>query len=159
MRASSRVSGCLCSCFFFTGLRKLPFCQDHRSIARFIAYALCAAEEALRDACWLTIDPQDKKDTVISGTHPPTHACKFECSFILSSHPEMGLLDCDVICFWKGVSIGGGIGSISDILDAAQMICDKVPNRLHLTFVKNFLGSICRRIFDRLCCSYKSLGQ
>ena len=26
----------------------------------------------------------------------------------------------------QGVSIGGGIGSITDILDAAQMICEKV---------------------------------
>lgn len=27
---------------------------------------------------------------------------------------------------WQGVSVGGGTGSISDILDAAQLICEKV---------------------------------
>jgi hypothetical protein len=32
---------------------------------------------------------------------------------------------------YQGVSIGGGIGSISDILDAAQMICKKVCLLLH----------------------------
>lgn len=31
----------------------------------------------------------------------------------------------------QGVSIGGGTGSISDVLDAAQMICEKVSFLLH----------------------------
>ncbi|RWW24491.1 hypothetical protein GW17_00011212 [Ensete ventricosum] len=34
---------------------------------------------------------------------------------------------------YQGVSIGGGIGSISDILDAAQLICDKVLSHIILT--------------------------
>ncbi|KAI6672739.1 hypothetical protein NL676_000645 [Syzygium grande] len=61
--------------------------KEHRSIARFIGYALCAADEALRDANWITTEQEQKEMT--------------------------------------GVSIGGGTGSISDILDAAQMICEK----------------------------------
>ncbi|GLT30162.1 hypothetical protein SLA2020_049800 [Shorea laevis] len=61
--------------------------KEHRSIAKFIAYALCAADEALKDARWLPIKQEEKEKT--------------------------------------GVSIGGGIGSISDILDAAKMICGK----------------------------------
>ncbi|KAK1307483.1 hypothetical protein QJS10_CPA10g01909 [Acorus calamus] len=62
--------------------------KDHKSMSRFIAYALCASEEALRDANWLPSELNEKEQT--------------------------------------GVSIGGGIGSICDILDAAQMICEKV---------------------------------
>ncbi|KAK7823102.1 3-oxoacyl-[acyl-carrier-protein] synthase [Quercus suber] len=62
-------------------------CQEHRSIARFIGYALCAADEAIKDAKWVPSEQEQKERT--------------------------------------GVSIGGGIGSITDILDAAQMICEK----------------------------------
>ncbi|KAF3443068.1 hypothetical protein FNV43_RR16989 [Rhamnella rubrinervis] len=62
--------------------------KEHRSIAGFIGYALCAADEALKDAKWRPTDREEKKRT--------------------------------------GVSIGGGTGSISDILDAAQMIYDTV---------------------------------
>ncbi|XP_064948232.1 3-oxoacyl-[acyl-carrier-protein] synthase, mitochondrial isoform X2 [Musa acuminata AAA Group] len=69
--------------------------KDHRSTSRFIAYALCSTEEALRDANWLPTEPEKKERT--------------------------------------GVSIGGGIGSISDILDAAQLICDKGPNHAAVT--------------------------
>ncbi|KAL5985422.1 hypothetical protein ACLOJK_027406 [Asimina triloba] len=69
--------------------------KDHRSIARFIAYALCSADEALRDAKWMPDDLEKKERT--------------------------------------GVSIGGGIGSMSDILDAAQMICEKGPNHAAVT--------------------------
>lgn len=39
--------------------------KDHRSIARFIAYALCAADEALHDAKWLPSDQGQKERTVI----------------------------------------------------------------------------------------------
>ncbi|RRT78386.1 hypothetical protein B296_00024618 [Ensete ventricosum] len=38
-----------------------------------------------------------------------------------------------LILRYQGVSIGGGIGSISDILDAAQLICDKVLSHIILT--------------------------
>ncbi|CAL9079316.1 unnamed protein product [Musa textilis] len=69
--------------------------KDHRSTSRFIAYALCSTDEALRDANWLPTEPEKKERT--------------------------------------GVSIGGGIGSISDILDAAQLICDKGPNHAAVT--------------------------
>ncbi|KAF3449701.1 hypothetical protein FNV43_RR10432 [Rhamnella rubrinervis] len=65
--------------------------KEHRSIAGFIGYALCAADEALKDAKWLPTDQEEKKRT--------------------------------------GVSIGGGTGSSSDILDAAQMICEKDINQ------------------------------
>lgn len=33
-------------------------------MSRFIAYALCAAEEALRDANWLPSEQEDKEKTV-----------------------------------------------------------------------------------------------
>ncbi|XP_064994841.1 3-oxoacyl-[acyl-carrier-protein] synthase, mitochondrial-like isoform X2 [Musa acuminata AAA Group] len=75
--------------------------KDHRSTSRFIAYALCSTEEALRDANWLPTEPEKKERT--------------------------------------GVSIGGGIGSISDILDAAQLICDKRLRRLSPFFIPRIL--------------------
>ena len=40
--------------------------QEHRSIARFIGYALCAADEALRDANWMPTEAEHKERTVIS---------------------------------------------------------------------------------------------
>lgn len=41
------------------------FCfQDSRSISGFIAYALCAADEALRDANWLPSENEKKERTV-----------------------------------------------------------------------------------------------
>ncbi|WOK92950.1 3-oxoacyl-[acyl-carrier-protein] synthase, mitochondrial isoform X2 [Canna indica] len=75
--------------------------KEHRSMARFIAYALCSTDEALRDANWLPVEPEKKERT--------------------------------------GVSIGGGIGSISDILDAAQMICEKRLRRLSPFFIPRIL--------------------
>lgn len=75
--------------------------KDPRSMARFIAYALCSADEALRDANWIPEELEKKERT--------------------------------------GVSIGGGIGSISDILDAAQMICEKRLRRLSPFFVPRIL--------------------
>ncbi|AQK69582.1 hypothetical protein ZEAMMB73_Zm00001d015816 [Zea mays] len=61
-----------------------------KSVSGFISYALCAADEALRDANWLPSEDDKKERT--------------------------------------GVSIGGGIGSISDILDASQMIIENVSS-------------------------------
>lgn len=75
--------------------------KDHRSVARFIGYALCATDEALRDANWLPTEQEEKERT--------------------------------------GVSIGGGIGSISDILDASQMICEKRLRRLSPFFIPRIL--------------------
>ncbi|ESW16410.1 hypothetical protein PHAVU_007G154300 [Phaseolus vulgaris] len=75
--------------------------KDHRSIARFIAYALCAADEALKDSNWFPTEQEDKERT--------------------------------------GVSIGGGIGSISDILDSAQLICEKRLRRLSPFFIPRIL--------------------
>ncbi|KAI7734808.1 hypothetical protein M8C21_017781 [Ambrosia artemisiifolia] len=72
-----------------------------KSIARFISYALCAADEALRDANWIPSEQEDKENT--------------------------------------GVSIGGGIGSIGDILDASQLICEKKLRRLSPFFVPRIL--------------------
>uniref|UniRef100_A0A7N0TAM3 3-oxoacyl-[acyl-carrier-protein] synthase n=1 Tax=Kalanchoe fedtschenkoi TaxID=63787 RepID=A0A7N0TAM3_KALFE len=75
--------------------------KEHRSIARFIGYALCATDEALRDANWIPTTQEHKEQT--------------------------------------GVSIGGGTGSISDILDAAQMICEKRIRRLSPYFIPRIL--------------------
>ncbi|XP_075669469.1 3-oxoacyl-[acyl-carrier-protein] synthase, mitochondrial [Castanea sativa] len=75
--------------------------KEHRSIARFIGYALCAADEALKDAKWVPSEQEQKERT--------------------------------------GVSIGGGIGSITDILDAAQMICEKRLRRLSPFFIPRIL--------------------
>ncbi|KAK6238654.1 hypothetical protein QUC31_004123 [Theobroma cacao] len=75
--------------------------KEHRSIARFISYALCAADEALKDAKWVPTEQEQKERT--------------------------------------GVSIGGGTGSISDILDAAQMICEKRLRRLSPFFIPRIL--------------------
>ncbi|XP_017974662.1 PREDICTED: 3-oxoacyl-[acyl-carrier-protein] synthase, mitochondrial [Theobroma cacao] len=75
--------------------------KEHRSIARFISYALCAADEALKDAKWVPTEQEQKERT--------------------------------------GVSIGGGTGSIRDILDAAQMICEKRLRRLSPFFIPRIL--------------------
>ncbi|KAJ1416822.1 Thiolase-like [Sesbania bispinosa] len=75
--------------------------KDHRSIARFIAYALCAADEALKDSNWFPIEQEHKERT--------------------------------------GVSIGGGTGSVSDILDSAQLICEKRLRRLSPFFIPRIL--------------------
>ncbi|BAT95424.1 hypothetical protein VIGAN_08214100 [Vigna angularis var. angularis] len=75
--------------------------KDHRSIARFIAYALCAADEALKDSNWCPTEQEDKERT--------------------------------------GVSIGGGIGSVSDVLDSAQLICEKRLRRLSPFFIPRIL--------------------
>ncbi|KAL0886980.1 hypothetical protein Bca101_010963 [Brassica carinata] len=61
---------------------------NSKEIAKFIGYALCAADEGLRDADWLRTKEEEKERT--------------------------------------GVTIGGGIGSISVIVEAAQMICEDV---------------------------------
>ncbi|XP_057507012.1 3-oxoacyl-[acyl-carrier-protein] synthase, mitochondrial [Actinidia eriantha] len=75
--------------------------KEHRSISRFIGYALCATNEALRGAKWIPTEQAEKEKT--------------------------------------GVSIGGGIGSISDILDASQMICEKRLRRLSPFFIPRML--------------------
>ncbi|KAI4305723.1 hypothetical protein L6164_029071 [Bauhinia variegata] len=75
--------------------------KEHRSIARFIAYALCAADEAVKDSNWFPTEQEQKERT--------------------------------------GVSIGGGTGSISDVLDAAQMICEKRLRRLSPFFIPRIL--------------------
>ncbi|KAL0298670.1 UNVERIFIED_CONTAM: 3-oxoacyl-[acyl-carrier-protein] synthase, mitochondrial [Sesamum radiatum] len=75
--------------------------KDHRSIARFISYALCAADEALRDANYMPTTQDEKERT--------------------------------------GVSIGAGTGSISDILDASKMICEKKLRRLSPFFIPRIL--------------------
>ncbi|KAI3753406.1 hypothetical protein L2E82_25458 [Cichorium intybus] len=72
-----------------------------KSMARFISYALCAADEALQDANWIPSEQDEKEKT--------------------------------------GVSIGGGIGSIGDILDASQLICEKKIRRLSPFFVPRIL--------------------
>uniref|UniRef100_A0A0D3BDC9 3-oxoacyl-[acyl-carrier-protein] synthase, mitochondrial n=2 Tax=Brassica oleracea var. oleracea TaxID=109376 RepID=A0A0D3BDC9_BRAOL len=74
---------------------------NSKAIAKFIGYALCAADEALRDAEWLPTEEEEKERT--------------------------------------GVSIGGGIGSISDIVEAAQMICEKRLRRLSPFFIPKIL--------------------
>lgn len=75
--------------------------KDVRSLAPFIAYALCATEEALSDAKW---HPQD------SGELERT-----------------------------GVSIGGGIGCISEITEAAGLLLKKRIRRLSPFFVPRIL--------------------
>ncbi|TVU32936.1 hypothetical protein EJB05_24701, partial [Eragrostis curvula] len=72
-----------------------------KSVSGFISYALCAADEALRDANWLPSEDDKKERT--------------------------------------GVSIGGGIGSISDILDASQMIIENRLRRLSPYFIPKIL--------------------
>lgn len=75
--------------------------KEHKSVARFIAYALCSADEALGDAKWYPDELESKERT--------------------------------------GVSIGGGTGCISDILDAAKLICEKRMRRLSPFFIPRIL--------------------
>ncbi|KAM3221822.1 3-oxoacyl-OS-acyl-carrier-protein [Capsicum annuum] len=75
--------------------------KEHRSIARFIGYALCAAAEALKDANWMPNEQDGKEHT--------------------------------------GVSLGAGTGSISDILEASRMICEKNIRRLSPFFIPRIL--------------------
>ncbi|KAB2610664.1 3-oxoacyl-[acyl-carrier-protein] synthase [Pyrus ussuriensis x Pyrus communis] len=74
---------------------------NHRSMARFIGYALYAAVEALKDASWIPTEPEERERT--------------------------------------GVPVGGGTGSNSHILDAAQMICQKRIRRLSPFFIPQIL--------------------
>lgn len=46
-------------CLFWSYLN-----QEHRSISRFIGYALCAADEALKDANWSPTKQEEKERTV-----------------------------------------------------------------------------------------------
>ncbi|XP_009609922.1 3-oxoacyl-[acyl-carrier-protein] synthase, mitochondrial [Nicotiana tomentosiformis] len=75
--------------------------KEHRSIARFIGYALSAADEALKDANWMPTEQDEKEQT--------------------------------------GVSLGAGTGSISDILEASRMICEKNVRRLSPFFIPRIL--------------------
>ncbi|GAU27551.1 hypothetical protein TSUD_29830 [Trifolium subterraneum] len=75
--------------------------KEHRSMTRFIAYALCAADEALKDSNWFPTEQEHKERT--------------------------------------GVSIGGGTGSVSDMLDSAQLICEKRLRRLSPFFIPRIL--------------------
>lgn len=75
--------------------------KEHRSVTRFIAYALCAADEALKDSNWFPTEQEHKERT--------------------------------------GVSIGGGTGSVSDMLDSAQLICEKRLRRLSPFFIPRIL--------------------
>ncbi|KMZ74053.1 Beta-ketoacyl-ACP synthase [Zostera marina] len=75
--------------------------HDQRTMARFIMYAMCAADEALKDANWIPVEVEKKERT--------------------------------------GVSIGGGIGSICDIVDAAKLICEKRLRRLSPFFIPRIL--------------------
>lgn len=75
--------------------------KEHRSVSRFIGYALCAADEALKDAKWAPTEQEQKERT--------------------------------------GVSIGGGIGSITDVLEASQLICEKRLRRLSPFFIPRIL--------------------
>uniref|UniRef100_A0A2P2KZ43 3-oxoacyl-[acyl-carrier-protein] synthase n=1 Tax=Rhizophora mucronata TaxID=61149 RepID=A0A2P2KZ43_RHIMU len=75
--------------------------KEHRSISRFIGYASCAADEALKDAKWQPTEWEQKQRT--------------------------------------GVSIGGGMGSMSDMVDASQLICEKRLRRLGPFFVPRIL--------------------
>ncbi|KAL6604498.1 hypothetical protein ACP70R_042925 [Stipagrostis hirtigluma subsp. patula] len=78
--------------------------KDSKSVSGFISYALCAADEALRDANWLPSEDEKKERTL-----------------------------------YQGVSIGGGIGSISDILEASQMIIENRSRRLSPYFIPKIL--------------------
>ncbi|XP_057954311.1 3-oxoacyl-[acyl-carrier-protein] synthase, mitochondrial isoform X5 [Malania oleifera] len=44
--------------------------KEHRSISRFIGYALCAADEALRDANWLPAEQDQKERTRLRRLSP-----------------------------------------------------------------------------------------
>lgn len=44
------------------------YSQEHRAIVRFIGYALCAADEALKDAKWVPSE-QEQKERTVSTLH------------------------------------------------------------------------------------------
>lgn len=75
--------------------------KDKKYLARFISYALCASEEALKDANWFPEDLEEREKT--------------------------------------GVSIGSGIGSISDIFEAANLISEQRLRRLSPFFIPRIL--------------------
>lgn len=75
--------------------------KDKKYLSRFISYALCASEEALKDASWFPEDSEEREKT--------------------------------------GVSIGGGIGSISDIFEASNLISERRLRRLSPFFIPRIL--------------------
>ena len=51
--------------------------QEHRSISRFIGYALCATNEALRGANWIPTEQTEKEKTVIVYFSPDNEVRTF----------------------------------------------------------------------------------
>ncbi|EFJ19804.1 hypothetical protein SELMODRAFT_233330 [Selaginella moellendorffii] len=76
--------------------------MSEKKFAPFIAYAMCAAAEALSDADWNPSESDEASERT-------------------------------------GVAIGGGIGCITDVLEAAQLIRDYRSNRLSPYFVPRIL--------------------
>lgn len=52
------------------------------AIAKFIGYALCAADEALRDAEWLPTEEGDKERTVKCSLYVFLHVLLFLVCFL-----------------------------------------------------------------------------
>ena len=82
--------------------------QEHRSISRFIGYALCATNEALRGAKWIPTEQVEKEKTVIVYFSPDNEVRKLflrKVGFIFSNlkavrvSPLVGELEALVI-YW-----------------------------------------------------------
>lgn len=111
---SSRANFLDNACWSHNSLVISTFRQEHRSIARFIGYALCAADEALKDANWMPTEQNEKEQTVFAYFVLMLEYHSFCFSLVSKSKLH------------QGVSLGAGTGSISDILEASRMICEKV---------------------------------
>ncbi|KAF3456054.1 hypothetical protein FNV43_RR00697 [Rhamnella rubrinervis] len=115
--------------------------KEHRSIARFIGYALCAADEALKDAKWLPTDREEKKrtshehemwildDTVIDAEIGTFSAALFDDyggSVRNSRHELKGYLDVlHLDCVQKKLSAGGFILGEIKGLRVTEVLKDK----------------------------------
>ena len=113
----------------FKSLIECSCCQD-KSISGFISYALCAADEALKVQIGCLQKMRRKKERY--------QLLLWKLIFLLYMYLwAVGIW----LELYQGVSIGGGIGSISNILDASQMTLKmSVSLLLHLSFlVANFI--------------------
>ncbi|KAI5401087.1 hypothetical protein KIW84_065791 [Lathyrus oleraceus] len=108
--------------------------KEHRSMTRFVAYALCAAEEALRDSNWFPTEQEHKERT--GPNHAAVTACATGSHSIGDAMRMIQFGDADVM-------VTGGTESSIDALSIAGFCRSRA-----LTTKYNSLPQEASRPFD-----------